>query len=200
MQSRETIRDSSPCRALLCVICLLLCLSTTLQAKVEVPESSQVPIFLKLLTYDRSLATDDATPILICVLAKSGSPASAASAKAILTALEGMRGKTINGRKFEVQSLDGSEGLSNHLDEKGIDILYVAEGNEKDLERIKSATRHRNVLTLSGTGDIAKRGLSIGLGLHEGRPRIMVNLEALQEEGHVLDARVLRLCEVVTEP
>ncbi len=182
------------------MICLLLCLSTTLQAKVEVPESSQVPIFLKLLTYDRSLATDDATPIRIGVLVQSDSPASAASAKAFLSALEGMRGKTINGRGFEVQRLDGSEGLSNHLAEKGIDILYVAEGNETDLERIKSATRHRNVLTLSGNGEIAKRGLSIGLGLREGRPRIMVNLEALQAEGHVLDARVLRLCEVVTEP
>ncbi len=158
-----------------------------------------MPIFLKLLTYDRSLTGDSQAPIRIGVLVQRGSRASASSAKAFLSALERMRNKTINGRSFEVQRLSSSDGLAEYLDEKEIDILYVAEGNEADLRRIKSATRHLDVLTLSGNGDLAKQGLSIGLGLREGRPRIMVNLEALQEEGHVLDARVLRLCEVVTD-
>jgi len=189
------------CRVLLFSgFCLLLGLNVAARAEVMVPEKAQVPIFLKLLTYDRSLTEDTGKPIQIGVLAQSETRSSGASAKAFLEALESMRGKTINGRAFEVRHLGAPDELSQQLAENDIDILYVADGSGSEIETIRNATRQWGVLTLSGSGEMAKQGLSLGIGLRDGRPRILVNLEALEEEGHVLDARVLRLCEVVTGP
>lgn len=167
-----------------------------------VPEAQQLPIFFKLLTYDRTLAENDGKSLSIALLVREDRDETRASAEAFAAALREQHDKTVNGRTFDFRTVAWSDraALSAALVNGGAEILYVPRGCDGILEEIKSATRDRDVLTLAADPDDVREGLSIGLDLRDGRPRILVNLESLHEEGHDLESRALRLCEVMTKP
>lgn len=193
-------RDSS--RTLVIALALLLagCLLPPATALgQEVPESSQVPIFFKLLTYDRILWENPKNQLRIGLLQHAGNEDSRRNLEAMAQALEGYSDKTVNQVPFEFTTLTWkrTDELIALLDEADVDVLYVTAGHGDFLVKISAATRKRGLLTLTGTPDYVALGLSVGLDQEDHRPRLQVNLEALAAERHQLDARVLRLCKVV---
>jgi len=183
---------------LLCVLC-----GTAGPARAgTVPEDKQVPILFKMLTYDRTLAEQSDEVIHLAILAREGRDASEAGAAAFAAALSGQKDKTVNGRAFTFTTVTYREGvdLAAVLAAEHVDVLYVTHGCRDILDEIRSAVRTLDVLTLAAGADDVRDGLSIGLDLKDDRPRIVVNLEALHDEGHDLESRALRLCEVITKP
>ncbi|MDD5720396.1 MAG: YfiR family protein [Candidatus Krumholzibacteria bacterium] len=165
----------------------------------EVPEASQLPIFFKLLTYDRTLWQQPRDDLRIGLLHRLASDESRANLAAIAKVLAGVSDKTINGVRFETTTITWStpQELPRLLADAQIDVLYVTAGNGAHLDTIARETRRRGVLSLAAQGGFVNAGLAVGLVLVDDRPLIRVNLQALAAEGHQFDARVLRLCEVV---
>ncbi len=168
-------------------------------ASQTVPVEMQLPIYFKLLTYDRTL-WDVAEPRLrIGLLHRLGSDLSSRNLAAMLEALEASAEKTINGLPFEYVTLSwrDHDDLTRQLTRADIDVLYVTAGHRGHLDAVARNTRHLGILTLAGSEGDVGRGLSVGLSPEGERLRIEVDLEALGAEGHQFDARVLRLCRVV---
>ncbi len=168
-------------------------------ASQTVPAEMQLPIYFKLLTYDRTL-WDVAEPRLrIGLLHRLGSDVSGRNLGAMLEALEASAEKTINGVPFEYVTLSwrDHDDLTRQLAQADIDVLYVTKGHRGHLDAVVRNTRHLGILTLAGSEGDVGRGLSVGLSPEGERLRIEVDLEALRAEGHQFDARVLRLCKVV---
>ncbi len=184
------------------IVCLALLAGTGVANEIEVPATNQVPIFLKLLTYDRSLSaqTDDA--LRIGILVRRDNEDSRVGADEFSSALAKLSGKTVNGRPFRFEVLEWSTpaDLSSGLGLADFDVLYVTVGHSGHIQVVQSVTRELGILSLGASSAFVSNGLSIGLGLEDGRPQIWVNLEALHQEGHLLNARILRLCKVVSAP
>ena len=106
---------------------------------------------------------------------------------------------TVNDVHFDFRTLSWSDPdeMARKIAAADVDVVYVTAGHEDVLGDIVGATRTAGILTITGTPGLVKAGLSVGLRLDRDRPRLEVNLAALDAEGHQLDARVLRLCEVV---
>ncbi len=164
-----------------------------------VPETKQVPIFFKLLTYDRSIWEAPNPRLKIGILHRRNHEASQDNLEAIVEALGQSSKKTINNVEFSYLVISWSDEveLDEILNQANVDILYVTSGHDEMIDNIVNHTRRQKILTLSGSRDVVEAGLSVGLDLVDGRPQIEVNLSALEAEGHRLDYRVLRLCRVV---
>ena len=169
--------------------------------EVLVDESIQVPILFKVLTYDRTLMSEENQTLRIAVVYQEGHEASEENRRALSETLDEHRKKTIGGYTFDFVEFDyeTAENLESSLEDLSIAVLYVAAGNDTNLVAIQQVTRKLGVLSLTGTTGYAERGVSIGLELEDERPRIHVNLDALREEGHDLKSKVLRLCTVYRE-
>lgn len=167
----------------------------------DVPTANQAPILLKLLTYDRALSAPAGAPLRIGVLVHEASPASRLNGAEIVAAFDRMSDKTINGRPFGSQVVPWGTvaELGDRLRQAAVDVVYITAGQRGFLEAIGGLTRELGILSLGGDSRYVGEGASIGLGLAEGHPQILVHLESLHQEGHPLDARILRLCKVVTD-
>jgi hypothetical protein len=165
----------------------------------EIPEKLQVPIFFKLLTYDRTLMENSSEILRVGVLYRLGDRVSEQNMEAFMEVLTSMAEKTIKGKTFEMVPIpwDRKDSIDKGLSRAGVDVLYVTMGHKDKLSRIKALTRTLEILSLTGVVDYVSDGLSFGLSLEEGHPRILVNLDAVRAEGHDLESQVLRICKTI---
>jgi len=184
------------------IIGLALLAGSGAASESEVPATNQVPIFLKLLTYDRALATQGDEFLRIGILVRHDNEDSKLGADDFGKALAKMSDKTVNGRSFrhEIVEWETTADLMSSIRSANLDVLYVTEGHKGNIQTIQTITRELDILSLGAESIFVNTGLSIGLGLKDGHPQIWVNLESLHQEGHLLDARILRLCKVVSTP
>lgn len=181
------------------LLCLVLGLVSSPAHPQLIPETTQLPIYFKLLTYNRTLWVDRTEPLRIGLLQRRNSHESRDNHDAMLEALSASTDKTINGLGFDFATLswDADGQLAEVIETANVDVIYVTAGHDDQLDTIARSCRAAGLLSMAGREGYVARGLSVGLELDGERPRIEVNLEALAAEGHQLDSRVLRLCKVV---
>ena len=167
--------------------------------EVGVSEEIQVPILLKLLTYDRTLMSDPPERIEIAVVYARGSGPSLRNRDAVLRSLASHHEKTISGIPFRVHSLafESAGRLVEDLRREQIHVVYVTAGHEDNFDAIRHATQEVGALSITGAAGFVARGLSVGVEVSNDKPRIQVNLGSLKAERHELKSSVLRLCDIV---
>jgi hypothetical protein len=180
---------------------LIMVLCPVFSSAQGLTEAEQLPIFLKVLTYNRTFRDNPTTSLKLGILIRPDSPASEAVGKDLRDALDALSDDQWHGLALTCEPVRWTSGeeLARKLTESQIDILYVTPGQESLIPEISRWTRSLDILTLAPGHPEVEEGLSIGLAYQIDRPRIAVNLKALQEEGHELDSRILRLCKVVRE-
>ena len=164
-----------------------------------VPEEIQVPIFLKILTYDRSLGGRVKDTIHIGVLYFPDNERSKKNKDAITENLKLNKDKTINGVPFSFIEIEFStqKALDEVAKEKRINVLYITDDGPNMLKGISQITQSRKILTITGRVDYVNQGISVGLGVKEKKPQIVINLPSARAEGSDFSANLLKVCEVI---
>jgi len=164
-----------------------------------VPEEFQVPIFLKILTYDRSLETRVRDTIHIGILCFPKDIRSTKNRDAIIENLKLNKDKTINGFPFDFVEIGFSTEaeLQKTIENKHISFLYITSNGVYIPEAIPKIARAKNILTITGRADYVNRGISVGLNAQNGAPQILVNLDSARAEGTDFSASLLKLCKIV---
>ena len=167
--------------------------------QMSVPEELQVSIFLKILTYDRSLETKVKDTIRIGVLYFPENARSKKNKEAIIESLELNKDKTINGIPFNFMEIElGSEKRWEEVTkEKKINVLYVTSDGSDIIKRISPITQAKKILTITGTVDYVNQGISVGLTVKEEKPQVVINLPSAKAEGSDFSSNLLRLCKVI---
>lgn len=162
------------------------------------PEELQVPLFLKILTYDRSLETKVKDTIRIGVLYFPKDDQSKKNRDAILENLKLNQDKTINGVPFSFTAIELSAEEKKDEMVRGINVLYVTSDGSNMIKEILQISRARKILTITGRVDYVNFGVSVGLGVKEEKPQIVINLSSVRAEGSDFSANLLRLCKVIS--
>lgn len=164
-----------------------------------VPVDVQVPVLLKVLTFERHIADARGENLVMGVLFQSGYRSSSTAKDQVVDALSRAGSTGPANRKLNVVAIDADqkENLGEVLTRLGVKVLYVTPLRAFDLPSLVAATRRSRTLTLTGVPEYVEGGLSIGLDLRQDRPRILVNLQAARAEGAVLAAPLLGLATVV---
>jgi len=167
--------------------------------QMSVPEELQVSIFLKILTYDRSLGERVKDTIRIGVLCFPEDAQSKKNKEAIIESLKLNKDKTINGIPFNFIEIEFSseKKLEEVTKEKRINVLYVTSNGSDIIKRILPITQARKILTITGRVDYVNQGISVGLTVKEEKPQVVINLPSAKAEGSDFSANLLRLCKVI---
>lgn len=159
----------------------------------------QVPLILKILTYDRHFETKAGRDLAIGIVYAPGDPASVKAANDIADTLYRFAGKTVKRLAIRYFLIDftTSEKLESSIAQKGISVLYVAPGNVKNLAGVMQVSQARGVTTATGVPDYVRRGVAVGIGVADDRPQILINLSSTKSEGSEFDASLLRIATVL---
>jgi hypothetical protein len=182
---------------------LLIALSfygkTEAEDKMLVPPRVQIPILLKILTYDRNFEGKIGDSLIIGILHNSQDTESRKTKKEISDVLDSLSAKTVKNIPFNYVILDYSsdKSLEDLIDSNGIDVLYLASGGQSYLKSIVQISQKSKILTMTGITDYVKKGISLGIGLKENKPEIWVNLDSKKAEGIDFDANFLKLCKII---
>lgn len=164
-----------------------------------VPAADQVPLYLRALTYDRSISPEGRAWIKIGIAYDPTSDESHTCYQNIRASLSRHAEMTINGIPYAYQALPltTEERLVQMIAAEGIDVLYVACECQTHMATLRKVARTMAVLTLAAVGDDVLEGLSIGTVYEDSRLRILVNLPALEAEGRDFSASFLRVCKII---
>ena len=156
----------------------------------EVPAPLQVAILLKVLIYDRTLATRAKDGLRLGVV-YTGSDASRASRDRFVRSFNessrSVAGNTVDLREVTLESLE--------RDAQGIDVLYVCDGVKVD--RVLEIAKRTGMITFAPDQEAVESGVVIGLVPRSGKPKLLINVPASITAGMQLDPQILRLAELV---
>lgn len=162
--------------------------------EMDVPVDVQLPILLKVITFDRKLAMRAPREVVVGVAFQSGNRASVVAKDQAMRILR----DAADGTRMRGVAIDLDQGeLHLVLAAQRITHLYVTPVRALDLRDVAAWARGAGVTTMSGVRRHLESGLALGVGLRGGRPRILVNIEASRLEGADLSAELLKLAEIV---
>ena len=188
-------------RIILFLFCFFLFISLPVLAQeMAVPIKSQVPIFLKALTYDRNLKAKAGPIVKFAVVCFNDSPSSRSAYDEFTRVLKDFSEKaTIRGKRFSCTGIKFTTGpeLGSFIISEKINVLYITPDAGEKIKEICSACRSAKVLTLTGVEEYMNQGVSLGIGLEGEKPKIIINLFAVRAEGHNFDSNFLRICRVI---
>ena len=160
----------------------------------------QAKLFLTALTYEKNMKEKAIRQFDIGILYFPWLPESKKEALLFSKALNSFKNKKISGRNFNVFlfTYNGDTGIKEAIAHKHVEVLFIAEGKERNLKEIIQLTRSKNILSWTNkTEYVASCGVTIGVGIKENKPKIYINLTSAKEEGADFSAKFLRIAEIV---
>lgn len=165
----------------------------------RLPVDKRIAILFKALTYDHRLKERCADGLRIGVVALAGNQESMAVAGETLEEMRTNSGVKVAGLQLvaELVQISSGDELKGSLQSRGLNILYLSSGLEPALPSIFSLAEKHKLLTITGEAGYAQAGAAISAVLREEKPKILVHAGAASDQGAVMDARLLRLAEVI---
>jgi hypothetical protein len=170
--------------------------------EVPVPASVQVPIFLKILTFDRNFEKRVRTQLTIGIVYVEEDPASRQARDELVKVLKSYDDKTIKGLPitYFLVPYTTEPSIMESAKSQGINVFYIAPGNAAHLAALLKISQKHRITTISGVPQYVEQGVAVGLDLNsDNKTRILINLKSSRMEGAAFDANLLRLVTVLQQ-
>jgi hypothetical protein len=163
----------------------------------DVPVALQMPLFLKVLSFDRQLSARVGPELVVGIVYQSGYRTSTNAKNDAVRALNDVR-TTPDGRAVRAVAIDiDRESLTDAVARTRLTMLYVAPLRGYDLANVCAAARTAQATTVTGVARYATQGLAVSVRLEGDRPRLLVNVDAAKSEGAEFSAELLKLAKIV---
>jgi len=163
------------------IIVFLSCLIGNICAFAQtVHNAVQAELIIKIIKLDRNFDRYK-DPLKIGVTSKD-----------MLKALMKYKNETVKGKYIEPEALNSLEDISNY------DIIYVDRNWKSDYEAAASKAIEHKILMFSSSVNAVEDGLGgITFRSFRGKPKIVINLKVVKQEGTNFPSELLKLCQVV---
>jgi len=181
-------------RRLLLPLLLVLPLPSVAQT-MTVDADRQVQILLKVLTYDRQFEAKAAPKLKIGIVYVESDPDSVKMADEIGTMLKKYGDKPVKKIPFSyiMVKYTTPAAVEAQVKADGINMLYIAPGNTKNLRDLVRISQLYKVTTTTGVPEYIDKGVAVGVGIERDQPRIYINLASSKSEGSEFDASLLQI-------
>lgn len=186
-------------RGLLALGAALLLAGTLRAEPMALGAETQIPLLLKVLTYDRNFEKKAGKELAIGIVHDPGDRDSAKATDEVGTTLFKFTSRTVKGLPMKYYTIEftGVADLERFVKEKKISVLYIAPGNVKGLAALLKVSEDLRLTTLTGVPDYVRRGVAVGIGLNQDKPQILINLASARAQGCDFDASLLRIATVL---
>jgi hypothetical protein len=103
---------------------------------------------------------------------------------------EVVRGEKVNNRPIEVRRFRKLE------DVKACHVLFVSPSEASRMESILASMKQRHVLTVGESDVFFRKGGMVNFATENGKIRLKINLEQVQDAGLTVSSKLLRLADV----
>lgn len=156
------------------------------------PPQLQISILLKVLVYDRSLASRARDGLTLGVVFDPRSESSRVCRDGFSQAFK-ESARQLAGTAIAL--VDVPQDLLASEAEKGLDIAYVCGGAKTSA--IIEIAKKKMLITFAPDEAAVQQGVAIGLVPRDGKPKLLINVTASISSGMQLDPQILRLAELV---
>ena len=183
---------------------MFLLLALTAMSDVQdmaVPISTQYPLFLKILSYDRNLEAKAPKEIIIGVVYQDRFRESRSTKDEFLRVAKSPQIQhEINGISVRCVPIEIERGkdLAQALQRQPAHVLYVTPLRAVEISEIAAVSQAQGAITLTGVPEYVEAGLAVGIALKKDRkPGIFINLPASKAEGAQFSAPLLKVATVI---
>lgn len=172
--------------------------STASPQDMAVPVDLQYALFLKIISFERTLLNKNNDSLVIGILYQSRYSTSRNTKDEFIKTMLDHPAKDIKGNPIEYVLIDAmNEDISESITANKVNILYLTPVRALDIEKIAETCRNHNILSLSGVPEYCERGLSVGIGQKGAKPEIIINLNAARAEGADFSSQLLKLAKIL---
>jgi hypothetical protein len=166
--------------------------------EMAVPADLQVPLILKVLTYDRNFEEKAQNELKIGII-YTGNAASLKAKNEVMGVLEKFSGKTIRKLpiKYVLVEFTSQRDLESAAKTNHMNVLYIAPGNAQNLDALLKVSQANQIITTTGVPTYVDQGVAVGIGIRQDKPQILINLGGSKREGSEFDASLLRIASVI---
>jgi hypothetical protein len=158
----------------------------------------QYPLILKILQFDRNLTSRAGTEIVIATIYQGRHRASVRARDDVHRVAGAASAQRVADLPVRVVDIDIEQvDLEEALKSMSVDVAYVMPLRAVNISTITEVTRELQVATVTGIEDYVHDGVSVGLGVWQEKPRVLVNLDASRAEGVDFSSRLLSLAQLV---
>jgi len=178
---------------------LLFFLTAGFAQEMPVPVNLQLPLFTKILTFDKNLAPHGNDSLRIAIVYQKLYRYSDNTQQEFLNVVEMLELRQIKGIPVVFMSYDlqTTIELRKYFSEQKIDIIYIAPLRAAPVSEITEISRDLNILSLSGVTDYMKQGVSVGLDIKGDKPEILINQTNSKQESADFSSRLLNLVKII---
>lgn len=179
---------------------LWIWIGTVRAQEMAVPVEVQIPLFLKILTFDRNLKKRVGDEIVIGIVYQRKFKRSRMVKDQVVDVIgESSLWKVADIPVRQVSIDLDTVDLGSAVSKNEIDILYITPMRALGMEKIADITRAKKIMTLTGVPDYVESRLAVGIGIKGRKPWIIINLSAARAEGADFSSQLLKLAKVITE-
>jgi hypothetical protein len=167
-----------------------------LAEEVPVPVDLQAELFVKVASYDRSLAARAGDRVRVLVVSNPDDDESKSIAGQMTRALGGI--ETIAGlpRDLIAYAFTTVPALVEVVRSRRVAIVYFAPGISRAVPAIATALGGVDVLTLAAVPGYVPRGIVLGVELESAKPKLLVHLTQARSQNVQLSPELLKLMKV----
>ncbi len=159
-----------------------------------------IKILLKALSYEYGLQKSKGSTITLGVVLNHEDKTASQSASHIMKLIKKLSSHmTFLDRKILVEKIPvGSAKAELKKAVKNVSILYF--GPKLSPARIKAilaVTQPLGIISVTGVEDYMKLGLSLGAGVRQGRPKLIVNSKGAAAEGAKFSSKIMRIALIL---
>jgi YfiR/HmsC-like len=164
-----------------------------------VPASLQLPLLLKILTYDRNFAARTGSSLRIAVVFSGASPESIRARDEIAAAFEAFADKTVKNLPIRYSALEyvSDSQVDGAARADQINVFYFTPGISAHLDGLLRISRTNQIITTTGVPEYVEKGVAVGIGIKLDKPHILINLGTSKAVGTEFDVSLLRIARVI---
>jgi hypothetical protein len=174
---------------------------TASAAEMEVPIETQIPLFLKILPFDRNLKNRVGNEIVLGIVYQEKFRKSLNVKTQMENFLEKSKENKIDDVPFRYTliNLNKLSEFKAILAREKVDIVYITPLRAIDVKTLVSHCRSMGITSLTGVPAYCELGIAIGIGSRGGSPLIFINLSGARSEGADFSSRLLKLARVINK-
>lgn len=179
-------------------LALLLAASVATTESMPVPGEVQIPLLLKVLTYDRNFQLKAIRGLKVGIVYSSKDKESVKARDEIVKAFAAFSG-TVKQTTMTTVPIDfvDAAAFEKAVKSTEVNVFYLCPGTAASIEAITKLSHVARITTITGVPSYVEKGIAIGIDVKTGKPQILINLPNSKSEGSQFDASLLRIAAIV---
>jgi hypothetical protein len=181
------------------LLLILMGTATVCAQEIDVPVDVQVPLFLKILSFDRNLKTRSGKEVVIGVIYQGKMRASLKAMEEFIAAVNTSPPQDVGNIPVRCVPIEVGAGsdVASTIATNNVNILYITPLRAVDMVALAGFCRSKQVPALTGVAEYIQSGAAVSIGIKGDRPEIVVNLPVAKAEGMDFDSQLLKLAKII---